>query len=61
MAARLRLRASNIACLKFKNLLWDTSTIKLSQVKTGKELILPLLPDVGNAHIDYIKYGRQEI
>jgi integrase len=60
LAARLGLRASDIACLKFENLLWDTSTIKLNQVKTGKELILPLLPDVGNALIDYIKYGRPE-
>lgn len=60
LAARLGLRASDIACLKFENLLWDTSTIKLNQVKTGKELILPLLPDVGNAIIDYIKYGRPE-
>jgi integrase len=27
-------------------------------VKTGKELVLPLLPDVGNAIIDYLKYAR---
>jgi len=60
MAARLGLRASDIACLKFENLHWDTSAIKLIQVKTGRELILPLLPDVGNAIIDYIKYGRPE-
>jgi integrase len=60
MAARLGLRASDIACLKFENLLWETSTIKLNQVKTGRELILPLLADVGNAIIDYIKYGRPE-
>lgn len=60
MAARLGLRASDISCLKFENLLWETSIIKLNQVKTGKELTLPLLPDVGNAIIDYIKYGRPE-
>jgi integrase len=44
--------------LKFSNLHWDTSTIEIEQVKTGKELILPLLPDVGNAIIDYLKYAR---
>jgi len=60
IAARLGLRASDIACLKFENLLWDTSAIKLDQVKTGRELVLPLLPDIGNAIIDYIKYGRPE-
>ncbi|SHM29733.1 Site-specific recombinase XerD [Salegentibacter salegens] len=58
LAARLGLRASDISRLKFVNLHWDTSTIEIEQVKTGKELILPLLPDVGNAIIDYLKYGR---
>ncbi|WP_026838363.1 site-specific integrase [Gillisia sp. JM1] len=58
LAARLGLRASDIARLKFANLHWETSTIEIEQVKTGKELILPLLPDVGNAIIDYLKYGR---
>ncbi|GAC1382926.1 MAG: hypothetical protein NVSMB45_09680 [Ginsengibacter sp.] len=60
IAARLGLRASDIASLKFENLHWDKSIIKLQQHKTGKELILPLLPDVGNAIIDYMKYGRQQ-
>lgn len=58
LAARLGLRASDISRLKFANLHWKTSTIEIEQVKTGKELILPLLPDVGNAIIDYLKYGR---
>ncbi len=58
LAARLGLRASDIARLKFSNLHWDTSTIEIEQVKTGKELMLPLLPDVGNAIIDYLKYAR---
>ena len=58
MAARLGLRASDISKLKFENLHWNTSTIEIEQFKTGKELVLPLLPDVGNAIIDYLKYGR---
>jgi len=58
MAARLGLRASDISKLKFENLHWNTSTIEIKQFKTGKELVLPLLPDVGNAIIDYLKYGR---
>jgi len=28
--------------------------------KTGKELVLPLLPDEGNAVIDYLRYARPE-
>lgn len=58
LAARLGLRASDICRLKFENLHWQTSTIKIDQYKTGKELILPILPDVGNALIDYLKYSR---
>ncbi|MGM0392774.1 MAG: tyrosine-type recombinase/integrase [Bacteroidota bacterium] len=58
LAARLGLRASDICNLKFDNLFWDTSTIKIKQIKTGKELELPMLPDIGNAIIDYLKYGR---
>jgi integrase len=58
IASSLGLRASDIAHLKFENLKWDCSTIELNQVKTDRQLILPLMPDVGNAIIDYIKYGR---
>ncbi|MCX6253054.1 MAG: site-specific integrase [Bacteroidia bacterium] len=58
IASRLGLRASDISKLKFENLHWNTCTIEIMQFKTGKELVLPLLPDVGNAIIDYLKYGR---
>jgi site-specific recombinase XerD len=58
LAARLGLRASDIANVKFENLFWDRSTIILDQFKTGKRIELPILPDVGNAIIDYLRYGR---
>lgn len=58
LAARLGLRASDIAGLTFENLHWDQSTIVLHQYKTGRELQLPILTDVGEAIIDYLKYGR---
>jgi site-specific recombinase XerD len=58
IAARLGLRASDIARLSFDNIRWSTNTIEITMVKTGKELTLPLLPDVGNAIIDYLKYAR---
>jgi len=58
LAARLGLRASDISRLKFEHLNWDTNQIRLKQVKTDKELVLPLLADIGNAIIDYLKYGR---
>ncbi|MEO9004812.1 MAG: site-specific integrase, partial [Ginsengibacter sp.] len=58
LAARLGLRASDIAYLKFDNLLWEKSMIVLNQFKTGKKIELPILPEVGSAIIDYLKYGR---
>jgi site-specific recombinase XerD len=58
LASRLGLRASDIANLKFSNIDWDKNEIKLSQYKTGHPITLPLLNDVGNAIIDYLKYGR---
>lgn len=60
IAARLGLRASDIARLKFDCLKWESNTIELTMVKTGRELVLPLLPDVGNAIIDYVKYARPQ-
>jgi len=58
MAARLGLRASDIARLEFSNLHWENGTITLTQFKTQKTITLPLLPNVGNAILDYIQYGR---
>jgi site-specific recombinase XerD len=39
--------------------LWEQNTVRLVQYKTDKEIELPLLPEVGNAIIDYLKYSRQ--
>jgi integrase len=58
LAARLGLRASDIAGMRFENLHWEQSTILLNQYKTGRELELPLLAEVGEAIIDYLKHGR---
>ena len=58
LAARLGLRASDICGLKFENIHWETNTILLIQQKTKKKIELPLLSEIGNAIIDYLKYGR---
>jgi len=58
LASRLGLRASDIAQLKFSNIDWEKSEICLTQNKTGNPVTLPLLSDVGNAIIDYLKHGR---
>lgn len=58
LASRLGLRSSDIRNLQFSELDWDNSTINLIQYKTRRDLTLPLLADVGDAIIDYIRYGR---
>ena len=58
LAARLGLRASDIANLKFENVLWEQSLIRLTQYKTGSKIELPILPEVGNAMVEYLKFGR---
>ncbi|MDO8685398.1 MAG: site-specific integrase [Clostridiales bacterium] len=60
LAARLGLRSSDICGLTFENLLWSQNLIVLIQEKTKKRIELPLLTEVGNAIIDYLKYGRPE-
>jgi len=58
LASRLGLRSSDICRLKFENIDWENSLIKLVQHKTGKSIELPLLANVGNAIIDYLKNAR---
>jgi len=58
LAARLGLRASDICRLKFENIHWETNTVQLIQTKTQEKIELPLLTEIGNAIIDYLKYGR---
>lgn len=58
LACRLGLRASDICGLCFDNLLWSQNLIVLVQGKTKRRIELPLLAEVGNAIIDYLRYGR---
>lgn len=60
LASRLGLRVSDIVNLKFQNINWDKSKICLKMIKTQKNIDLPLVADVGNAIIDYLKNGRPQ-
>ncbi|MDV6167120.1 site-specific integrase [Flavobacterium sp. DG1-102-2] len=61
IAIRLGFRAADISNLKFENIDWGKSLIKINVMKTGQELICPMFPDVGNAIIDYLKHGRPNV
>ena len=58
LIARLGLRSSDVANLRFSNIDWEREVIHLNQVKTGNPLELPLLEDVGEAIINYLKNAR---
>ncbi len=61
LASRLGLRASDIAGLHFDNIDWDKNLITLTMQKTQKQIKLPLLADVGNAIVDYLRHGRPQL
>lgn len=58
LATRLGLRASDICRLKFEHLDWDHNIIAFTQYKTRKAIELPLLTEVGEAIVNYLRYSR---
>lgn len=60
LCSHLGLRVSDVANLEFGNIDWENNTLNIIQYKTGNPLSLPLLPEVGNAIIDYLQYGRKK-
>lgn len=58
LATKLGLRASDITGLKFEHIQWEKHIISFEQKKTRKNIKVPLLPEIGNAIIDYLKNGR---
>lgn len=60
MAALLGMRDSDITNLTFSNLDWEKNCITFFQKKTSRMVKLPLLPAVGDALVDYLKYGRPQ-
>ena len=60
LVVRYGLRASDVCELKFDELDWENSKIVMIQQKTKNRIELPILVEVGDAIIDYLKYGRPE-
>lgn len=61
IACRLGLRCTDIKNLCFHNFNWAEKKLCFVQSKTKQPLELPLVPDVGWAVIDYLKYGRPKV
>ena len=58
IAARLGLRSCDIAALTFEDVDFDNNTIHIIQEKTGRPQVLPLLPEIKDAILDYIETAR---
>jgi site-specific recombinase XerD len=58
LVTKLGLRVSDIKALKLNDINWSDNRVEFFQSKTKKSVSLPLLPDVGWAIIEYLKYGR---
>ena len=58
LALKLGLRDCDICNLTFQRIDWNSDRIALPQEKTEVPIMLPLLPDVGNALMDYILNER---
>lgn len=61
LAARFGLRRSDIMGLRYCNIDWANNRIVLFQQKTGKKTELPLSEEIGNAIIEYLKFGRPKV
>jgi len=58
LAARYGMRPGDIRQLRLDHIQWRRRQIALQQSKTGRLLLLPLLPEVSDALIDYLRHGR---
>ena len=58
LLARLGIRISDILNLRFDSIDWERKHITIQQQKTGAQVELPLLEDVGWAIIDYLQNAR---
>jgi len=58
LLARSGLRSSDIADMRFSDIDWEHQIIRRIQKKTGNIVELPLMNDVGEAIVDYLKNAR---
>ncbi|HXO25133.1 MAG TPA: site-specific integrase [Streptosporangiaceae bacterium] len=58
LAARLGLRSIDVKRLEFSDFDWPGNRLSVAQAKTGSQVWLPLLKDVGWAVIDYVRNAR---
>ena len=60
LASRLGLRSGDLRTLTLDDLDWGASIVRIAQSKTAARLDLPISEEVGEALIDYLRFGRPE-
>ena len=60
LASRLGLRSGDLRSLRLDDLDWGASILRIAQSKTAASLHLPISEEVGEALIDYLRFGRPE-
>lgn len=58
LAVQTSLRAVDIAKIKRSDIDWHKNELRVVQAKTGQGIVYPLLPESGNAIVDYLLHGR---
>jgi integrase len=58
LAIRYGMRPSDIRHLRLDDVLWRQGLIAIRQAKTGRPLTLPLLPEIADALVAYLRDGR---
>jgi integrase len=61
LGIRTGLRTADIINLKLTDIDWRSNTINIIQQKNRRPLSLPLLPDFGNALVDYLLNARPKL
>lgn len=60
LASRLGLRSGDLRTLTLDDLDWGASIVRIAQSKTAARLDLPISEEVGEALIDYLRFGRPD-
>ena len=58
LALRFGLRDSDVCNLTLQSIDWNKEKLYVVQQKTGESIIFPLLPEIGNALMEYILHER---
>lgn len=58
LLATYGLRAGEVTGLRLEDIDWRADRLRVRHTKTGSQTLLPLLPGVGEALVDYLRTGR---